>query len=130
MSSLEHLVIVDSKPDDYTSLLASHEAPKAVFHFCTTATAAQKFFAESHALWIVNLDLPDMPGLILATEFMHCFPDRRIVLVADRYCEATERMVRMHSGLPFVCKPARIDWLSFADGHAVLDQDTQLHAVH
>jgi ActR/RegA family two-component response regulator len=67
---------------------------------------------DERGLWLVNVALADDNGLGLADELRRIDAQRRVVLVSDEYEPDIERAARA-CGLPFVCKPAQVDWLSF-----------------
>jgi len=103
------IVVVDPGVEDYRHLVAEGLAP---FRFFPDGESAlQSRHAGDALLWMIQWQLPDMPGTELHALLRHQIGSRPALLVADRYDPAVEMAALMAGSLHFVCKPLRVDWL-------------------
>ncbi len=116
MSSQPHacstrtVVIVDPVVDDYNALVASRRADNSRFFFFDTGEAAVRLSAPANAVWLINVDLPDMPGPDL-TRLLRGRTDRPTVcLIGDQYDFEDELAARCCGAALYLCKPLSPQW--------------------
>lgn len=107
------LVVVDSAPDDYTSLIEDERTPPlTIRHFRTGEEALRAFDPTATTLWMANLNLPDMTGIALLELIRrraHRYP---VVLVGDVYSADDELAARAAGASAYLCKPVEASWLT------------------
>ncbi len=110
--SIDRIAIVDPKLSDYQPLLAELEARIKSLQLFASGEHALRALDNSFApLWIINVRLPDMPGIRL-WELIR--PRRRrasAFLISDVYCVDDELAARLGGATAYVCKPATPLWL-------------------
>ena len=108
-----HVLVVDSRPQDYLNLAAESAVGGLLFQFATTGSDALKLWRiAARSIWLVNIDLPDGSGCDLAAAIRARDPHSVVYLVGDAYDAAEELEARMVGGAMYVCKPAETAWLS------------------
>jgi len=111
-----HVLVVDSRPQDYLRLAAESAASGLLFQFATTGSDALKLWRiAARSIWLVNIHLPDGSGCELAAAIRARDPRSVVYLVGDHYDAAEELMVRMVGGAMYVCKPPDDDWFAIVD---------------
>ncbi len=114
-SELTHVMVIDSRPQDYLHLAAESAASGLLFQFATSASDALKLWrTAARTIWLVNLELPDASGCELAAAVRARDPRSVVYLVGDEYDPAEELKARLVGGAMYVCKPADPAWLSVA----------------
>ncbi len=109
------VVIVDSKPNDYTTLVRSKPLGQANFEFFDSGRAALRFEpTKPPQLWVININLPDMSGLDLYHMISSRWPDSPIYLVGDDYRPEDEINARISGATFYFCKPLQSEWLAAA----------------
>jgi DNA-binding response OmpR family regulator len=102
-----HIVVIDTRPNDYrnmTLLVGSHGWN---LHFLTTGAAAIQFAPRGHpALWMINVRLPDMSGFDLVEMLREQEVAGRVFAVADEYHAADERQACRCGADLYLCKDA------------------------
>jgi DNA-binding response OmpR family regulator len=103
-----HIAVVDPSPTDYAQVAA--KVGGASWEFLASASEALRVARTRRVdLWIVNLALPDMPGLDLC----RMLRERRaagIFAVANQYSTEAEQAARVCGVSVFLCKPADCQW--------------------
>ena len=106
------IVVVDGRPGDYAQVLSAGAQPGVVFNFAMSAEDALRIGVGPHATWLVNMELPDMPGHELAQLVLGRMADGAVFLVADQYDPADEIAALQHPRIFYGCKPPDESWLS------------------
>ena len=110
-----HVIVVDSKPNDYTPLIRSKKLVATDFEFFDTGSAALRHEPnEAPKLWVININLPDMSGLDLYHLIANRWPDTTIYLVGDDYRPEDEISARSSGATFYFCKPLQTEWLTAA----------------
>lgn len=104
--------VVDSKPSDYRHLVRDNDDGQRTFAFLNDARSALRVNpTSSDAVWIINLDLPDMSGLDLYSMLRSRFPTSPVYIVGNDYHPDEERAARMSGASLYFCKPIQPEWL-------------------
>ena len=112
--------VVDSNPSDYRHLVQDNDDPNTTFAFLSDARSALRVNpSNSNAVWIINLDLPDMSGVDLLSMLRTRFPTSPVYLVGDDYHPEQERAARMSGASLYFCKPLQPEWLEHTYAEAV-----------
>jgi DNA-binding response OmpR family regulator len=102
------LIVVDPNSADYDSLLAdSHRT-------VLLASGHEALQADAHRgaiVWMINVRLPDMPGVELLKLLRRRLPRCAIFLVGDLYSIHDELTARLCGATAYLCKPASAAWL-------------------
>ena len=109
---LHDLVIVDACRHDYQLLLVDKAMRHVLCHFFSSGRQglrAQGLPQGSHCL--INLQLPDMPGIELLTSIRQRSPGSRLYLVSNTYSHLDERTARSVGPAAYFCKPIQATWL-------------------
>ena len=112
--------VVDSKPADYRHLVQDNDDPSQTFAFLSDARSALRVNpSSSNAVWIINLDLPDMSGLDLYSMLRSRFPTSPVFIVGDDYHPEDERAARMSGASLYFCKPLQKRWIDETQAKAL-----------
>jgi DNA-binding NtrC family response regulator len=104
--------VVDNRPSDYRHLVQANQDSRQSFAFLSDARSALRVNPSSNrAVWIINLDLPDMSGTDLYSMLRLRFPASPVFLVGDEYRAEQERAARMSGASLYFCKPIQQEWL-------------------
>ena len=88
-----HIVVVDSRPQDYADLATLAADRRCHLHFLTTGTAAIEFTQRKHpALWMINTRLPDIAGLDLVALLREQSVSGCVCLIGDQYHPREEQI--------------------------------------
>lgn len=107
------LIVVDANRDEYRKLAIALCLDEG--HIRLFATGGDALRATSHfpsALWVVNIRLPDMPGVVFLKLIRHRLRRCRVILVGDDYSAEDELTARSAGATAYVCKPASTAWLA------------------
>jgi DNA-binding response OmpR family regulator len=96
------IVIVDARRHEYTAW--AREMPARIA-FCTTAEEALEFANRKPALWVIQAELPDSPGLELHRKLCSLGRQATSLLVNDRYESGIERAALAQGSLLYRAKP-------------------------
>jgi DNA-binding response OmpR family regulator len=109
------VVVVDSKPNDYASLLADKAFGETDFEFFDQARKVLRYSPERDPqLCVINMNLPDMNGLDLYHMVSVRWPDTPVYLVGDDYRPEDEISARVSGATFYFCKPLQSEWLAAA----------------
>ncbi len=112
--------VVDRSPSDYRHLVDSAQDDEQTFAFFSDGRSALRVNpSSSHAVWIINLDLPDMSGLDLYQMLRSRFPASPVFVVNDQYRPDDERAARMSGATLYFCKPIQQEWLDQTRAKAI-----------
>jgi len=114
---LHDLVVVDSQPQDYQSLLTKLSCWRVRCHLYFTGDEAfRRAGVSTTDLWLINTQLPDMQGVELLQLVRQRTRTTPVFLVSDVYTPQEELAVRAAGAAAYLCKPPCIAWLhSFAN---------------
>jgi len=97
--------IVDPQGEDYWGLADRAEAGEMYCRFAATGEQALRLAERVHpALWLINLNLPDMDGLELSRILRMRDDETPHFLIADQYDPQAETAA-LAGGRQFLCKP-------------------------
>lgn len=100
-------MVIDARPHDYRDLPLLAAERGLHVHFLTTGSAALQFMPRSLVdLWMVNTQLPDMPGLDIVQLLRERQVAGNICSVADQYHPGEEQAACCHGADLYVCKDA------------------------
>jgi two-component system OmpR family response regulator len=109
---LSNVIVVDANCDAYHALaIALRPHDVHVCCFSTGRDALRTIGAFPSALWIVNIQLPDISGVDLLRLIRHRIRRCGIILVGDDYSAEDELAARAAGATAYLCKPASIAWL-------------------
>lgn len=112
---VSRVVVVDSHPNDYTSITHSKEFGRVRFEFFSSARAALRDDSNLHPeLCVINMNLPDMSGLDLYDMLSERWPGVPVYLVGDDYRPEDEVRARSSGATFYFCKPLQREWLAAA----------------
>ena len=107
LSSQMHIAVADPRPKDYRDLTLLAGEHGWHIHFLTTGGAAIQLARRGFsALWMVNINLPDMSGFDLLEMLRDEAVKPRVFAVADQYRAEDERHACCRGADVFVCKDA------------------------
>ena len=102
----ECVVVVDANPHDYHNLADLISRADVEIRFVSSGNEAlAACLTHMPALWIVNLDLPDMSGIDLRTMLRRRGIRAPVALVGDRYSVADEIRARTAGAEIYLAKP-------------------------
>lgn len=100
------VVVVDAYPHDYDNLADQiSRADTEILFVRSGQEALQACLTHMPAMWIVNMDLPDMSGIDLQTMLRERGCRSPIALVGDRYCVTQEMEARTAGADIYLAKP-------------------------
>ena len=109
---IHDLVIVDSQPQDYQSLLTELSSWRVNCHLYSTGDEAlRRTGASTTGPWLINTQLPDMQGVELLKLVRQRVRTASVLLVSDAYSSEEEVAVRAAGATAYLCKPPSITWL-------------------
>ncbi|MEX2310586.1 MAG: response regulator [Pirellulales bacterium] len=116
MKTTEHrfddLIVVDPQFDDYEPLFEELGLSELrVKQFSTGEDALRATDRCSSTLWLMNIELPDMPGTGLLTLVRRRWRRCSVFLVGNAYSAEDELAARLAGATAYVCKPACAEWL-------------------
>jgi DNA-binding response OmpR family regulator len=105
------VVVVDSRPVDYVTFAPWARANVVEFRFLSSGLNALRMArAVKPALWIINVELPEMTGFDLLEMLRVTIEDQLVVMVADQYQSQNElRSAELNASF-FACKPLDVSW--------------------
>ena len=126
---MHDLVVVDSQPEDYQSLLAELSCWRVHCHLYSTGDEAlRRTGVSTTGPWLINTQLPDMQGVELLKLVRQRVRTASVFLVSDAYNPQEEVAVRAAGATAYLCKPPSITWLhSFAISVRAGPARDQLH---
>ena len=100
------VVVVDSRPVDYATFAPWARANVVEFRFLSCGLNALRMAtAVKPALWMINVELPEMTGFDLLKMLRVTIEDQLVVMVADQYQPQNElRSAELNASF-FACKP-------------------------
>jgi len=108
------IVVVDSHPHDYETLIADAPAWKFRIQVLTSGSEAIRSpIALFGGLWLINTRLPDMAGVELLLLIRERDPNATVFLVADSYDHDEEIAARSAGTTAYLCKPPQSSWLGY-----------------
>jgi len=106
------LVIVDPQRACYRSLLSELPGLAGRVCFCRSGNdALQVARQSSEAVWLIAMDLPDLPGGKLVEALGRLGRPFRAALVAEQYDPQAELAAVQTGRAFFACKPLSAAWL-------------------
>jgi DNA-binding response OmpR family regulator len=78
--------------------------------FSSSEQALRAARGRAATLWVVNMKLPDMPGVALLKVLRQRLPRLVMFLVGDRYSRDDELAARAAGATAYVCKPLGAAW--------------------
>ncbi|MCA9232291.1 MAG: response regulator [Planctomycetales bacterium] len=110
---VSNIVVVDSQPQDYETLIARASDWSYQFQVFTSGSQAmQASLALFDGLWLINTRLSDMSGIELLLLIRERDPNATIFLVGDAYQHEEEIAARSVGPTAYVCKPPHSSWIS------------------
>jgi DNA-binding response OmpR family regulator len=117
--SIDEMIVVDASHDAYAALTADeHLQGLSWRHFATGDAVLRSTDASLHALWLVNMHLPDMEGVAVLALVRHRSRRCPVFLISDRYSPADEVAARVAGASAYLWKPTDAHWLRLCR-HAV-----------
>jgi DNA-binding response OmpR family regulator len=111
-SQVDYVVIADKNLDDFGPLVIElSERGVRVGLFSTGEDALRAANGNAATLWVVNVKLPDMPGVALLKLVRRRLPRSTVFLVGDEYSADDELAARAAGATAYVCKPPSAAWL-------------------
>ena len=108
----DYVVIADEKLDDYGPLVVVlSERGLRVGLFSTGEEALRAAGGNAAKQWVVNMKLPDMPGIALLKLVRRRLPRSTVFLVDEEYSADDELAARAAGATAYVCKPPSVAWL-------------------
>jgi CheY-like chemotaxis protein len=108
----EVIVVVDPQPDDYTVVTPWAEENNIQCHFVVSGLMALRVARDRKpALWMVNVELPDMTGFDLLEMISDILGDPFVVLVANQYRSEDELRSAEAGATLYISKPLERSWL-------------------
>jgi DNA-binding response OmpR family regulator len=106
------IVVVDPQPDDYTVVTPWAEENNIQCDFVVSGLLALRVTRDRKpALWMVNVELPDMTGFDLLEMITDMLSGPLVVLVANEYRSEDElRSAEVGASL-YISKPLERSWL-------------------
>jgi DNA-binding response OmpR family regulator len=111
---LEHgeLIIVDAKLDDYEAFFDDIVACELRIRVFTNGEEAlRQAPARDATFWVVNIRLPDMPGISLLKFVRRRQRRAGVIIAGDEYSAEDELLARAAGATAYVCKPPSSAWL-------------------
>jgi len=106
------VMIVDPAPSDYEQTVIACIGRDCSFRFARDGHDALRLCRRtSRAIWVVNVELPDMDGFELA-ELLRSHGAGRICMIDQQYDPAAEIRSRISGASMYLCKPLSADWLT------------------
>jgi CheY-like chemotaxis protein len=105
LSFQSHIVVVDSRPNDYRVLPRLAEEHGWHIHFLTSARAAVRFVRSAGVdLWMISVRLPDMSGFELLEALREQLIGTPVFIVTERYDEEEERRACSYGAAMYLSK--------------------------
>ena len=106
------IVVVDPQPDDYTVVTPWAEENNVQCHFAVSGLLALRVARDRKpALWMVNVELPDMTGFDLLEMISDILDGPLVVLVANEYRAQDELRSAEAGATLYISKPLERSWL-------------------
>ncbi len=106
------IVVVDEHPGDYAELIDQLHDTGFRFRLVATGREALRLLPRnSAALWLVNVQLPDMSGFELFQSLHNRSEKTTVFLIGDRYAIEDELRSRAAGAALYACKPPCAAWL-------------------
>ena len=110
---VDNVIVVDASLEDYATLFADEYLRDLMVRFFATGEEALRSTdAATTALWMVNLQLPDMTGVnflgLVRARARRC----PVFLVSDVYSSDEEVAARAAGASAYLCKPVNAAWLT------------------
>lgn len=111
--------IVDPESSDYTHFASACQSNEFGLCFFSDAAAALRYGRHEDALlWIIGIELPDMPGIALAELLRQKSRRTLICMIGRRYDPADELLALRRGATIYVSKPLDITRLVSLAQHA------------
>ena len=108
----EVIVVVDPQPDDYTVVTPWAEENNVQCYFAVSGLLALRVARDrKQALWMVNVELPDMTGFDLLEMITDMLGGPLVVLVANEYRAQDELRSAEAGASLYISKPLERSWL-------------------
>ncbi len=107
------VTVVDSHPHDYALFDPLVDSGKLTLHFLTQGRLALRWSQQQEAdLWMINIQLVDIPGLDLFEMLATTIERVPVFIVTNSYCAEEEVRALRLGATKYLCKPAAISWLA------------------
>ena len=107
------VTVVDSHPHDYALFDPLVDSGKLTLHFLTRGRLALRWSQQQVAdLWMINIQLVDIPGLDLFEMLATTIERVPVFIVTNSYCAEEEVRALRLGATKYLCKPAAISWLA------------------
>ena len=107
------VTVVDSHPHDYALFDPLVDSGKLTLHFLNRGRLALRWSQQREAdLWMINVQLVDIPGLDLFEMLASTIERVPVFIVTNSYCAEEEVLALRLGATKYLCKPAAISWLS------------------
>ena len=107
------VAVVDSHPHDYALFEPLVGAGKLTLHYLTQGRLALRWSQQQVAdLWMINVQLVDIPGLDLFEMLATDLERVPVFIVTNSYCAEEEVRALRLGATKYLCKPAAISWLA------------------
>lgn len=106
------IVVVDPQPDDYTVVTPWAEENNIQCHFVVSGLSALRVARDRKpALWMINVELPEMTGFDLLEMISDILGAPFVVLVANQYRSEDELRSAEAGASLYISKPVERSWL-------------------
>lgn len=110
------ILVVDTRPDDYVSFAPWVKKNGIELRFVSSGKAALRAATEMNpALWLINVELPEMTGFDLLEMVRDKMGSACAVVVADHYLPQDEMRSAEVGAMLYACKPLESSWLESLD---------------
>lgn len=117
--SAKQLVVVDSDLQAYQSLVASAESGELKLTLTSSGRTALRLLPSFvDAVWLVNVQLPDMSGFDLLEMLQSLQHSLRVAMIDDQYDPNREQQALRYRAMQYVCKPMHPAWVDAWHGDA------------
>ncbi len=107
------VAVVDSHPHDYALFNSLVDSDKLTLHFLAQGRLALRWSQQQEAdLWMINVQLVDIPGLDLFEMLATDLERVPVFIVTNSYCVEEEVRALRLGATKYLCKPAAISWLA------------------
>jgi DNA-binding NtrC family response regulator len=111
--SASELLIVDANAHDYSHLASELKRRQLQVHIYPSGEDALRASpATRWPLWMINVQLPDMPGITLLEHLRRRSSRSSVFLIADVHTAEAELAARSAGATAYLCKPPSAAWIS------------------
>ena len=109
---LNCLIVVDARSEDYDVFVSQFDDDGVRIRlFSSGEEALRASNGGGSTLWIINVRLPDMPGVGLLKLVRRRMGRSSVFLVGDEYSAIDELAARSVGATAYFCKPPSAAWL-------------------